>query len=238
MLWWYHCLNGHEFQQAPGDGEGQGSLACCSLWGQKELDLQLNNNNIVHVNTKPGTSSLVFTLLYVFTKLVWDQAAWKVRVESYSLNHVWFFLTPWTVDWLAPLSMEFSRQEYWSKLPFPSPGDLPYPGIKPRSPALQGNSLPTVVLKKSGHLHDWNRTIPMKLGTVSWVLSNFTRFQLFAHPWTIVCPISLSVGFSRQEYWNCLPCPPPGDLPNPGIQSATLTSPVLAGQYFTTSTNF
>ena len=47
------------------------------------------------------------------------------------------FVTPWTVTHQAPLSMGFSRQEYWSRLPFPSPGDLPKPGIEPRSPALQ-----------------------------------------------------------------------------------------------------
>ena len=51
--------------------------------------------------------------------------------------------TPWTVTCQAPLSMEFSGQEYWSELPFPSPGDLPDPGIKPRSPALQADSLPS-----------------------------------------------------------------------------------------------
>ena len=52
-------------------------------------------------------------------------------------------VTPWTIAHQAPLSMGFSRQEYWSGLPFPSPGDLPNPGIKPRSPALQADSLPT-----------------------------------------------------------------------------------------------
>ena len=52
-------------------------------------------------------------------------------------------MTPWTVAQQAPLSMGFSRQEYWSRLPFPSPGDLPNPGIKPRSPALQVDSLPS-----------------------------------------------------------------------------------------------
>ena len=51
--------------------------------------------------------------------------------------------TPWTVACRAPLSMGFSRQEYWSGLPFPSPGDLPNPGIEPRFPALQADSLPT-----------------------------------------------------------------------------------------------
>ena len=52
------------------------------------------------------------------------------------------FVTPWTVSRQAPLSMEFSRQEYWCGLPFPPPGDLPNPGIKPGSPALQADSLP------------------------------------------------------------------------------------------------
>ena len=51
--------------------------------------------------------------------------------------------TPRTVAYQAPLSMGFSRQEYWSGLPFSSPGDLPDPGIKPRSPALQADSLLT-----------------------------------------------------------------------------------------------
>ena len=48
LVGWHHRLNGHEFEQAPGDGEGQGSLACCSPWGHKELDTteRLNNNNI------------------------------------------------------------------------------------------------------------------------------------------------------------------------------------------------
>ena len=53
--------------------------------------------------------------------------------------------TPWTVDCQAPLSMGFSKQEYWNGLLFPSPGDLPNPGIEPRSPALQADSLLTGV---------------------------------------------------------------------------------------------
>ena len=58
-----------------------------------------------------------------------------------SLSCVQLFATPWTVAYQAPLSMGFSRQEYWSGLPFPSPGDLPDPGIEPRSPALRTDSL-------------------------------------------------------------------------------------------------
>ena len=55
-------------------------------------------------------------------------------------------VTPWTVALQAPLSMGFPRQEYWNELPLPSPGDLPDPGIEPRSPALQADSLLTELL--------------------------------------------------------------------------------------------
>ena len=58
-----------------------------------------------------------------------------------SLGHVWLFVTPWTVAHQAPQSTEFCRQEYWSGLLFPSPGDLPNPGIEPGSPALQADAL-------------------------------------------------------------------------------------------------
>ena len=57
------------------------------------------------------------------------------------LNRVQLFATPWTVTCQAPLSMGFSRQEYWSGLPLPSPGDLPDPGIEWESPALEADSL-------------------------------------------------------------------------------------------------
>ena len=60
-----------------------------------------------------------------------------------SLSCVWLFAIPWTVVYQASLSMGFSRQEYWSGLPFPSPGDLSDPGIEPRSPALQADALPS-----------------------------------------------------------------------------------------------
>src|SRR5574340_513396 len=65
----------------------------------------------------------------------------KQKVKS--LSCVRLFVTPWTVAYQAPPSLEFSRQEYWSGLPFPSPEDLPDPGIEPRSPALQADSLLT-----------------------------------------------------------------------------------------------
>ena len=59
------------------------------------------------------------------------------------LNHLRLFAVPWTVAFQAPLSMEFSRREYRSRLPFPSPGDVPDLRIEPRSPALQADALPS-----------------------------------------------------------------------------------------------
>ena len=63
----------------------------------------------------------------------------KKQVKS--LSCVQLFATPWTVAYQAPPSMGFSRQKYWSGLPFPSPGDLPDPRIEPRSPTFQAGSL-------------------------------------------------------------------------------------------------
>ena len=60
-----------------------------------------------------------------------------------SLSRVQLFAAPWTVAYQAPPSMGFSRQEYWSGVPFPSPGDLPNLGIEPGSPALQADALPS-----------------------------------------------------------------------------------------------
>ena len=62
--------------------------------------------------------------------------------KCWPLSPVWLFAVLWTVDRQAPLSMELTRQEYWSGLPFPSPGDLPNPGIEPGLTALQADSLP------------------------------------------------------------------------------------------------
>ena len=68
-------------------------------------------------------------------------------VAVQSLSHVRIFVTPWTVAHQGPLSMGFPRKEFWSGLPFPSPGDLSDPGIKLMSPAWQADSLPLSHLK-------------------------------------------------------------------------------------------
>ena len=72
--------------------------------------------------------------------MLWNK--WPLKGSSVqSLSHVRFFATSWTVACQAPPFMAFSRHEYWSGLPFPSPGYLPDPGIKPRSPELQADTL-------------------------------------------------------------------------------------------------
>ena len=95
----------------------------------------------------------------------WERWGWKevfrFMLEVYllkrnekwqSLSRVWLFATPWTVASQALLSMEFSKQEYWSELTFPSPGDLPDPGIESRSSVLQADSLPSEPLGKIGSI--------------------------------------------------------------------------------------
>ena len=83
-----------------------------------------------------------------------------VKMKVLVFNHVRVFATPWGIACQAPLPMEFSKQEYWSGLSFPSPGDLPHPGTEPRSPALESDSLvsespgkPLYARVKLGTLH-------------------------------------------------------------------------------------
>ena len=82
--------------------------------------------------------------------------AFHVKIKCLLLSRVQLFATPRTVARQAPLSVGLSRQEYWSGLPFPSPGDLPKPGIKPESPTLQADSLPSeppdII---NTHIHIW-----------------------------------------------------------------------------------
>ena len=109
------------------------------------LQLQINNLSykINHITTyiEYKKSNIKITCIKKFyvgsmTKLRRGSALVKWS-EVMSLSHVLLFATPWTVAHQVPLFMGFSGQEYWSGLPFPSPGDLPDPGIEPRSPILQ-----------------------------------------------------------------------------------------------------
>ena len=71
--------------------------------------------------------------------------------------------------------------------------------------------------------------------TKSCMLSGFSFVHLFEMLWKVARQTPLSIRFSRQEYWSGLPCPPPGDLPDPGMEPVSLMSPALAGGFFTTS---
>ena len=94
--------------------------------------------------------------------------------------------------------------------------DLPYTRIEPRSPVLQANSLPL------SHLGSQIKRMCACAGLSS-------RVQLFATLWTVTCQASLSMGFSRQEYWSGLSFPSPGDLPDSGIEPG---SPALQADSF------
>ena len=106
-----------------------------------------------------------------------------------SLSRVWLFVTPWTVAYQAPPSMGFSRQEYWSGLPLPSPGDLPDPGIEPGSPSLQADALPYELPGKPGN--EWSNAI----------CSNMDGLRNYYTKW------SKSYG-KRQISWYHLPVEP------------------------------
>ena len=101
---------------------------------------------IYDTHTHTHTHNLYIYILYHYRP--WghreaDAAEYTVVVGGLVAKSCPTLETLWTVACQAPLSMGFSRQEYWSGLPFPSPGDLPDPGIEPGSPALQADDLPT-----------------------------------------------------------------------------------------------
>ena len=108
--------------------------------------------------------------------------------------------TPWTITLQAPQSMGFSRQEYQNGLPFPSPGDLPNPGVEPGSPALQADSLPTEL---QGKPLDENLNLHKKLRIQEMNVCMLSHVQLFAIPWTIACQAPLSMEFILARILEC-----------------------------------
>ena len=97
--------------------------------------------------------------------------------------------TTWTLACQAPLSTGFSRQEYWRGLPFPSPGDLPNPGIEPGSPALQADSLPTELqggpIFHESQIHKLPCTLHSVCMCVYVFVCMLSCVWLFATPWTL-----------------------------------------------------
>ena len=129
MVEWHHQLNGHQFEQAPGDGEGQGSLLCCSPWGRRESDMteRLNNNTNKYL-LKPYLKSSCTS--HCCCCIVTRSGPTLLQLHGLALQ--------------APQSMGFPRQQYKMGMPFPSPGDLPNPGIEPTSLAVKADSLPLI----------------------------------------------------------------------------------------------
>ena len=121
------------------------------------------------------------------------------------LSHVQLFATPWTVDHQTPLSIGFRTQEYWNGLLFPSPGDLPHPGIKPQSPTLQP---PGKMLKHAGV--SGIQIICKCKQLQNQLFSRSIMSDSLEIPWTVPCQTPLSMVFPRQVYWSGLPFPSPG----------------------------
>ena len=171
---------------------------------------------------------------------------WKRRYcVARVLSHVRLFATPGTVTPQAPLSMGFPRQEFWSGLPFPTPGDLPTPGVEPRSPPLQADSLPA---KPQGKLKNTGVGSLSLLQSIfptqesNWGLLCLLHFQAdslpLCHLWiprlkvkvAQLCPILCDpmdyrvhvILQARILEW--VLSPSPEDLPNPGTE---LRSPTL-----------
>jgi len=137
----------------------------------------------------------------------------KVKVKSFS--HVWLLATPWTAAYQAPRSMGFSRQEYWSGVPLPSPSQCsaataakslqscptlcdPIDGSPPGSPIpgiLQARTLEWVAISFS---NAWKWKVKVK---------SLSRVWPSATPWTAAYQAPPSMGFSRQEYWSGVPLP-------------------------------
>ena len=141
-----------------------------------------------------------------------------------SLSSVGLFATPWTVARQASLSITSS----WSLLKLISiESVMPSNHLILCRPLLLLPSIfPSIrVFSKESVLHIRHA-------------KSLNHVRLFETLWTVARQAPLSMRLSTQEYWSGLPFPPPGDLPNPGIKLVSLTSPALAGRFYTTSTTW
>ena len=127
---------------------------------------------------------------------------WKVKVKS--LSRVRLLATPWTAAYQAPPSMGFSRQEYWSWVPLPSPWTWPNWDSWDSSRNLWSTEVTRQAL--AGCLLPVPGTC---MPSGSWPSVT---------PWSVARQAPLSMGLPRQEYWSGLPFPSPGDLPDPGME--------------------
>ena len=120
----------------------------------------------------------------------------RIWIVCLSLIHVRLLVTPWTVTLQVPLSVGFSRQEYWSGLPRPPPGDLPNLGMEPRSPALQADSLPSEPPESQFGLSLLLFSFILKMfyldSDLNWLICKMDTFNyLFTKNWLIITDRSL-----------------------------------------------
>ena len=143
----------------PGKSHGQRSLAGYSPWGRCESDMTERLSRSIALSTTlphPPPAPLHQHQLQ-FLREIRCRVQFKVYTTDLLFSHSVKTILLWPHGMYpcqAPLSVEFSRQEYWSGLPFPSPGPLPNPGIEPGSPALQVDSLPPKPPRKADCLPD------------------------------------------------------------------------------------
>ena len=127
------------------------------------------------------------------------------------------------------MTVPWQETSCFSPLSFNVVRTLALPGLsKGRNPCWCHHSLPPQMPEQMRSMHVCAKS--------ACVLSHFSHTRLCVTLWTAARQAPLSVRFSRQKYWSGLPCPPPENLPDPGIEPASLMSPTLAGRFYTTST--
>ena len=143
------------------------------------------------------------------------------------LNFTIFFFLIYSFKSLAPDFSSFPPCCLWF-----SPSILQYPKVNPSGGWRYLSWSASTLILSSFHVSS-----PMPWTYISCaVLSSYSYVWFFVTPWTVAHQAPLSIWFSREEYWSGLPCPPPGNLPDPGINSKSLMSPALPGRFFTSGT--
>ena len=177
---------------------------------------------------------LIPSQMFISISLALKSAIWlyfhappPTHFMSPPLNFTIFFFLIYSFKSLAP---DFSSSPpccLWF-----SPSILQYPKVNPSGGWLYLSWSASTLILSSFHVSS-----PMPWTYISCaVLSSYSYVWFFVTPWTVAHQAPLSIWFSREEYWSGLPCPPPGNLPDPGINSKSLMSPALPGRFFTSGT--
>ena len=171
---------------------------------------------------------LIFKTKYMAThssilawRILWrEEPGWLLSIGSHRVRHNWS-------DLACMHALEKEMATHSSALAWRIPGTAEPGGLPSMGSHRVGHDWSDLAAAAHPFMH-WPRGICVYLK-----LSHFSPVQLFAALWAVACQAPLSMGFSKQEYWSGLPCPPPGDLPDPGIEPASPAAPILAGGFFT-----